>query len=124
MTHTHRVLVVDDDQWMRDAMVETLAAAGCEVVGAYNGTEGLRRLDTEAHPCVIFLDLRMPEMDGRQFMDELHRRPALAPVPVVVITGYGTAQEAQALGAVDWLKKPFMFDRLPDLVARHCGARP
>ena len=118
--HIHRTLVLEDDDWMREAMVETLSAAGCEAVGVHDGVEGLDRLDAGSHPCVIFVDLTMPRMDGRQFVAELRRRPAVAGVPVVVVTAHASAAEAHALGAVDWLTKPFTFDRLPELVARHC----
>ncbi len=119
--HTHRVLVVEDDHWMREAMLETLAAAGCQPLGARDGAEALAHLEAEGLPCVIFLDLAMPGMDGRQFMDEVRRRPALAKALVVLATAHGTVKDAQSLGAVDLLKKPFTFDRLPELVSQHCA---
>ena len=65
----------------------------------------------------------MAGMDGRQFLDELRRRPALGWTPIVIVSAYCTPDEARSLGATDLLKKPFTFDRLPELVGQHCRTR-
>jgi CheY-like chemotaxis protein len=79
------VLVVDDDPDNRQLVRRLLAREGWAVVEAENGRAALERL-AEARPALILLDLMMPEMDGFQFLEELHRREPPLGVPVVVLT--------------------------------------
>ena len=120
MSHVHRVLVVEDDRWLCDAMVETLTAGGCEAVGASDGSQAFALLRPGHSPCLIFLDLMMPGMDGWQFIEQLRLRAAFARTPVVVVTAYGTTEGVRSLGAVDCLKKPFQLEQLREFVARYC----
>jgi CheY-like chemotaxis protein len=120
MSHVHSALVVEDDTWMREAMVEALTAGGHQARGARDGAEALRRLAEDGPFCLVFLDLAMPGMDGRAFMDQLRRSPDPGWPPVVIVSAYCTRDEAHSLGATDLLKKPFTFDRLPELIAQHC----
>jgi CheY-like chemotaxis protein len=104
------VLVIDDDEDVRWSLVELLAQLGVVAIGAENGVEGLR-LATERTPQLILLDLRMPVMDGWQFLAERRARPALARIPVAVITAEEShrprAPDVQAL-----LEKPADEDAL------------
>jgi CheY-like chemotaxis protein len=119
MPHVHRALVVEDDTWM----LEALTARGHEACAARDGAEARRRLAEDGPFCLVFLDLAMPGMDGRAFMDQLRRSPDPGWPPVVIVYAYCTPDEARSLGATDLLKKPFTFDRLPELVAQHCQTR-
>jgi CheY-like chemotaxis protein len=73
--HTHRVVVIEDDPDQREAMVRFLSAQGWTVEGARDGREALELLTPPPRPCVIFLDLTMPGMDGWRFMDALRILP-------------------------------------------------
>jgi CheY-like chemotaxis protein len=120
-SHTHRVVVIEDDQDLRAMMVAVLAAQGWDVDGARDGAEALAHLARSPVPCVIFLDLMMQGMDGWRFMDELRVRPNLFAVPLVVVSGYGSLDAVRSLGAVDYVRKPFRIGRIVDVVKSRCG---
>lgn len=107
MEATRRILVVDDEERVRQAVQRVLAEAGYEVFLAANGAEGLAMVEEHA-PDLVLVDLMMPVMDGMEFLDQARRRyPDLSSV---VITGFATlekAVEAMKQGADDFLAKPF-----------------
>ncbi len=119
---SHHVLVVDDDPDIREAMVEVLEESGHEAIGVSNGSEALQHLRTNAeHPCLIFLDLMMPVMDGREFREEQMRDPELSPIPVVVISAFrDVEQTAHQMQAAAHVKKPVSLRDLVQLVERFC----
>jgi CheY-like chemotaxis protein len=106
------ILVVDDDDDIRDALVGLLRDAGHPVVEAMDGKQALELART-ALPRVILLDLMMPVMDGYEFLAERAKVGALADIPVVVITASGTRSVP---GANSVLHKPFNIDALLDVV--------
>jgi CheY-like chemotaxis protein len=116
--HRHRVLIVEDDAALR-AMMAT-ALADCDVSTASEGAEALRLAGNE-RPCVIFLDLMMPGMNGWQFMEQLRIHVPIPSIPIVAVTAYGSPEGLRSLGAADYLKKPFHIDVLRKMVAKHCG---
>lgn len=119
------ILVVDDDPDILDAMVFVLEQAGYRVATAADGAEALARLRGGAAPCLVLLDLMMPVLDGWQLLGELAREPALAAIPVVVLTGAGAAaRSATSLGARSILEKPVSLDALLATVERYCGSAP
>jgi CheY-like chemotaxis protein len=118
-SHTHRVLVIDDDADQREAMVRSLVMQGWDVEGAGDGRAALALL-THVTPCVIFLDLMMPGMDGWRFMDAFRVQPTLAAIPIVVVSAYGNDESMRWLGAAEYLQKPFRIARAADLVRRLC----
>ncbi len=89
--HEGPILIVDDDLDVREALAETLEDRGFEVVTAASGLEALKLLRTmKVSPSAILLDLMMPVMDGYGFLAEQGRDPALAAIPVAIITaGHG-----------------------------------
>jgi len=102
------VLVIDDDAAVREAVAEDLKREGYELHFADNGREGLKRLP-EVKPTVIILDLRMPVMDGQEFLTQLRLKPS-DPYSVVVLTAYGDADAVKSCydaGVSTFLKKPF-----------------
>jgi len=117
----HAILVVEDDADIRGALAAVLETSGYRVVEAENGKDALAHLrDPAVDVCLILLDLFMPVMNGWAFRAEQLRDPALATVPVVVVTADATAPSRGDLGATEYLTKPVDFDRLLAVVAEHC----
>ncbi len=115
---TKTVLVVDDDPQMRLAMKESIGRMGYDVVLSGNGQEALDKLrQPGAEFSMMVTDMRMPRMDGMALLKEVRR--GSSPLPVLVITGFGTVETAVEMmkeGATDFLVKPFPFDRLQKAV--------
>jgi CheY-like chemotaxis protein len=112
------VLVVDDDEPLREVIVDALRGEGYRVVAACDGLEALERLEGEA-PALILLDWMMPRLDGAGFATELRRRLD-RDIPIVVMTAGGAARShAARIGAVGYLNKPFELAVLLDQVAHH-----
>ncbi len=84
------VLVVDDDADIREALRDVLEAAGYAVAEAANGLEAFTYLERNPRPGAILLDLFMPVMDGWQLARRIESVPALASVPLVVVTASGS----------------------------------
>ena len=113
------VLVVEDDFDLRDALVPILEYEGHRVVSAANGKEALERLHAMAPPSLILLDLMMPVMSGEEFRAEQLRDPALASIPVVIVSAHASAEDrARRLGAAGCVRKPFEVDDLLEQVRR------
>lgn len=113
------VLLVEDEADIREALIEVLGHSGFQVVGANNGVDALCYLRASPPPALILLDLMMPIMDGWEFRRRQREDPALADVPVVVLSALDQTRAAD-LGGTAFLKKPLDFDRLLDLVRQHC----
>ena len=121
-THApHQVLVVDDIEDTRDAIVEMLAAKGYDAVGAAAGAIALDLFKAGMRPCVVLLDLRMPDMDGWEVWEWMKRHPALASLPVVVLsTDTSDDPRVRAVGMREFLRKPVAGHALVAAVERHC----
>jgi signal transduction histidine kinase/CheY-like chemotaxis protein len=117
----NRVLVIDDEETVRDLMRRFLTREGFEVVTAADGEEGLR-LARDLRPALITLDVLMPGLDGWAVLKELTGTPALADIPVVMLTILEEKNRGYALGASDYLTKPIDRDRLRALLGRYCEA--
>ena len=118
----HKVMVVEDDVEIREALIEILEEHGCDVVGAANGALALAHLrSTSALPCLILLDLMMPVMDGQAFREAQVQDPLLADIPVVVISAYRDVQaQAAQLNAATYIRKPPRIEELVSAIAQHC----
>jgi len=115
------VLVVDDDEDVRDVVALVLDDAGFAVELAADGREALRRLrEGGTTPCLILLDLMMPVMDGYRFRAEQRADAALAAIPTLVFTAGGIGPEVDALGAIAVIRKPVDLKRLLELIRAHC----
>ena len=116
------VMIVEDDLAIREALTEILEDEGYQVTGAANGQEAIQALRSTTPPCLILLDLMMPVMNGWQFRAEQKQDPALAPVPVVIISADSDLRtKATTLEAADFLQKPIQLTRLLDTVEQFCG---
>jgi len=114
------VLIVEDDEDLREMMAQMLTLEGFEAVAVANGREALEYLHDAEKPDVILLDLMMPVMDGWEFRRQQQADPAIAPVPVIVLSALDQAR-ASTLEANAFLKKPLDFDRLLSLVRTYCN---
>jgi CheY-like chemotaxis protein len=113
------ILVVDDDQDILEAVAAVLEGAGYRALTAANGAEALLRLQ-KAAPCVVLLDLMMPIMNAWEFVAAKQRDPALAPIPIVVMTGFRRIANIDELGAAQILEKPIPLETLIATVTRFC----
>jgi two-component system, NtrC family, response regulator HydG len=113
-----RILIVDDQEMMRDSLAATLAREGHEVVAASDGPVAVTRLGAARFDLMI-TDLKMPRMTGIELLQEARRlRPEM---PVVLMTAFATvstAVEAMKLGAYDYIQKPFDGEEIKLLVER------
>jgi CheY-like chemotaxis protein len=115
-----KVLVVDDDQGIRELVATALSEEGYDVSGAADGAEALDRI-AEVRPDVILLDMRMPVMDGWEFARRYRSQPAPHAPIVIVTAALDVAKDAKEIGADGFLAKPFQLDDLVALVERHAG---
>jgi len=117
-----RVLVVDDDDSLRQLVAEALREARYRVELAANGAEALRLMRRRL-PHAIVLDLMMPQLDGSGFVELMRLNPRFAAVPVLLVSAADDAGEAATrLGARAYLKKPFEIDDLVQTIANLVGA--
>jgi DNA-binding response OmpR family regulator len=113
------VLIIEDDVAIAESIRDVLEYEGYAVVVAANGRDALALLDaTSEPPRLILLDLLMPIMDGNEFNAELTRRPALAVIPVIVMSAASTI--AAPVG-VRVIRKPFALRTLYDAVSQVCS---
>ena len=116
-THCGNLLLVEDDADQRECMIDELERAGYHVASAGDGREALEVLAAIDRPCLILLDLMMPEMTGFEFMTRLNKLDD--PAPVVITSAYVEEGKVPA-GALDVLPKPFTIRALLNVVERHC----
>jgi DNA-binding response OmpR family regulator len=113
-----KVLVVDDDEDLRDSLAELFADEGYEVLTAENGEVALRLLDRMDLPCIVILDLMMPVLDGNQVYERMQRDLRLAKVPVII----STSDPSRAPSGLLIMKKPINLDRLLAAVKHLCDS--
>lgn len=105
-----KIMMVDDDPSILDAATTALEAKGYEVIQASSGKECLNKLDGVS---VVFLDIRMPEMDGIEILKKIkERRPSVQVIMLTAFATVDTAIEAMKEGAIDYLRKPFEIEEL------------
>jgi CheY-like chemotaxis protein len=112
------VLVIEDDPATRDLLKRFLSKDGFRVKTVAEGEEGLR-LARELQPDVITLDVMMPGLDGWAVLTELKADPALADIPVVMLTFVDNKNLGYALGASDYLTKPIQRERLQAVLEKY-----
>jgi CheY-like chemotaxis protein len=117
------VMIVDDDADIRESLMEFLEDHGFETIGARDGLEALNTLrSVDPPPCLIILDLMMPNMDGRTFREKQLQRERLADIPVIVISAYReVAESARHMQAVAWIPKPLNLPTLLRVIRERCA---
>ena len=123
MNELRTILVVEDDSDISEAVSAILGDYGYSVVVAANGREALDRLrESATPPRLILLDLMMPVMDGWQFRAAQAADPALAAIPVVLVSAdVGVAKAAEQLAVSAWLRKPVDIRALIAVLDSHLG---
>jgi CheY-like chemotaxis protein len=114
-----KVLLVDDERCLLDALSTLLADEGFEISSAFNGREALERLATFAADVVVS-DVMMPVMDGQQLLRRLREQPATRGIPVILMT----AAQLLPFDGVTVLRKPFHGDDLVAEIRRAVGDEP
>jgi DNA-binding response OmpR family regulator len=120
-----RVLVVEDDPSVRGLLQTLLTAEGYDVATASDGLAALAKASAAA-PALILLDVMMPDLGGVRVLEELREDPALAAIPVIVVTGKVEAAEGlrALLGPEMVFVKPFVVGDLLARVSAVTGGRP
>ncbi|HEY7057369.1 MAG TPA: response regulator [Vicinamibacterales bacterium] len=118
MTRATRVLLVEDDKFLRRACEASLRQRGFQVTTASEGDEGLRLAQTEPYPDIVLLDLLMPKLPGIEVLRALRGNPATARIPVLILSNSSREEDkrqAEQLGASGYFVKANLS--LKDLAA-------
>ena len=119
----YSVCVVDDDADIREALSDVLSLEGYDVISAGDGESALGLLRKRRSDCrLILLDLMMPEMNGWEFRRQQLQDPSIAAIPVLLLTGAGTAAKSiDELHVAGTIEKPVEMDTLLAEVAHYCA---
>lgn len=122
--NTPYILVVEDDDDIREAVIDVLSDEGFETIGASDGAAALRVMRASSNlPAFIFLDLMMPGMSGAEFLAAQRADPTLVAVPVVLVSAdANVAAKAADLKVTAFLRKPVKLDDLIGTAKRFCAA--
>jgi CheY-like chemotaxis protein len=117
-----KILVIEDDEVIRETMRELLEAEGFDVECAADGHEAIQALRMNPPlPSLILLDMTMPVKDGFQFREEQQLDEKLARIPVLVMTADGNVEtKALKVNAIGFIKKPFDINYIVKMVRQHC----
>ena len=116
---TGPVMLIEDDDDLREAVAMSLATSGFEVAAFGDAREALRELQSGLRPFLILLDLMMPHMSGWEFREAQEADPAIAAIPVVVITAHTLGNDGHSLTGIEVLRKPFSLEALLEVVRRY-----
>jgi len=115
-----RVLIVDDEQNIRETLEEFLQDEGYEVKTASNGADALSLMAGEEPPGLVILDMMLPLVSGQEVYERMQADPRLCGVPVII----STSAAAGAPNGPLVLQKPVNLDRLLAAVKNHCAGAP
>jgi two-component system chemotaxis response regulator CheY len=110
MSEIKTILVVEDDQNIRDTLRDALELEGYHVLVAVNGQEGLEKIRLLPQPSLVLLDMMMPIMNGREFLNAVLADHRLAPIPVIIVSA--DIDATKQIGAKAYMKKPADLDLL------------
>ncbi len=115
----HSILVVEDDDDIRNAIVDLLETEGYSTQSAVNGKDALDKLSVIPKPCLVLLDMMMPIMNGREFLDTVMKDSHLAPIPILIVSA--VADKTNTEGSVGFLKKPIDIEVVLNVVSQYCA---
>jgi len=119
-----KILVVDDSSTNVILLEALLQREGSEVITSLNAKEGLKYV-RKLNPDLILLDLLMPEVNGFEFMENLHKMEIQKEIPVIIVSAVGTSENKQIskeLGAVNFMSKPVDIPSLINMIHNTLGA--
>lgn len=102
-----KILIIEDDRFLRELIARKLSNEGFSVLEAVDGEEGEKKIKSEK-PELILLDLILPGIDGFEVLSKIKQDPVLATIPVIILSNLGQKEEIEKglkLGAVDFLVK-------------------
>ena len=114
---THTVMVVEDEEDLREMMREALELNGYQVVAVEDGQQALDAFEHLEHVCLVLLDLVMPGMNGWDFFAKMRERPELSNIPVIV---HSSAPDRAPEGVTSVLRKPLELEKLLAIVGQYC----
>jgi len=119
---TKRVLIVEDEEAVRELEKFILETQGYDVMEARDGLEGLAKAEFRK-PDLILLDLMMPDVSGGRMFDEMKQHPVTAGIPIIVVTGKPDAHEMfdDEIGPDNVIMKPFEAEALLARIRQHIG---
>ena len=119
---TKQILVIEDDNSIRELLVELLESEGYTVTSAINGLDGLKKLEKGSLPNLILIDLMMPVMDGYSFRIEQLKSDIWSNIPTVVMSAEATAKEKMKnFNITAFLSKPVELETILKTVADYCS---
>jgi CheY-like chemotaxis protein len=119
------VLIIDDEIHIRRLIAQMLELAGYQVLEAASGSEALHLME-QTRPDVITCDIFMPGMNGFEVLEAIKSEPDTAEIPVIMLTAIGQEKDtarAEALGADDYITKPFGTTNLVETIERQLASR-
>ena len=116
-----KILYLDDSPDQRHLILMVLGSLGFQIETATDGEDGLHKVKTN-RPDLILLDLRMPKIDGFEFLEILKQEDTLKDIPVIVVSawaGKNQKEKAAQAGAIDFISKPYDLDRLINIIEKY-----
>jgi len=102
-----KIVIIEDDKFLRELISKKLSDAGYEVLEAIDGEEGIKRVK-ESKPDLVLLDLILPGIDGFEVLSQIKQDPLFSDLPVIILSNLGQKEDVEKglkLGAVDFLVK-------------------
>lgn len=115
---SRHTLIIEDDASIRETFKFVLEFEGYKVLTAQNGKEGLELLSRIPKPCLIFLDLMMPIMNGLEFLKRIEKDENLATIPVVIVSAF--TERAKDVHVKEIISKPVDLAKILNLAKEFC----